>query len=213
MVQRRGRQSAEIAERTRRGILDAAGEQFASAGFKAASLREIAAAAGTTHGLIRHHFGSKEDLWRAVVDDFVNRVAARQQPLQERVEGAGDPVELLKAFATAYMRQAAETPEVARLLLSDCREPGPRLDYLLERTLPLHRSITPLFERVRATGRLGVHDPDSFFLFLVMLGAVPFALPVFANAFSGEDLRSDAGAEAHVQRVLATLFGESPGPG
>lgn len=208
MSKRKGKQSAEVAEQTRRAILEAAGSQFAAAGFGATSLRDIAEAAGTTHGLIRHHFGTKDDLWRAVVDDFIGQMLARHLPLIERLD-ADDPVALLKGLATNYMRVSAQMPEVAKLLVKDCSEPGPRLDYLLTRIQPIHQLINPVFERARATGKLQAHDPDSFFIFLVMLGSMPFAMRDFTNAFSREDVGSEAGIDAHVRRALATLFGET----
>lgn len=208
MIKRKGKQPAEVADETRKTILDAAGQQFATHGFSGTSLRDIAEAAGTTHGLIRHHFGSKDDLWRAVVDDFVGQMLARHLPLIQRLDD-DDPVALLKGLATNYMRLSAEMPEVSKLLVKDCSEPGPRLDHLLSRIRPIHDLITPVFEQARASGRLQAHDPDSFFIFLVMLGSMPFAMANFSNAFSDEDIRSDAGIDAHVERVLSTLFGEA----
>jgi AcrR family transcriptional regulator len=205
---KKGRQSAEVAEETRRRILDVAGRQFAAKGFGSTSLRDIAEAAGTTHGLIRHHFGTKEDLWRLVVDDFLAKMLARHMPLLARTED-DDPVTLLKAFATNYIRLSAEMPEVSQLLVKDCTTPGPRMDYLLSRILPIHQAITPVFERARAAGPLRVHDPDSFFIFLVMLGSMPFAVADFTNAFSREDIRTARGIDAHIERVMATLFGEA----
>ena len=46
-------------------IRDAAIEQFAERGFDRATIREIARAAGVSPGLVRHHFGSKDELRRA----------------------------------------------------------------------------------------------------------------------------------------------------
>lgn len=208
MKRKSGKQSTEIAQQTRRAILEAAGQQFAAKGFAAASLREIATAAGTTHGMIRHHYGAKENLWRAVVSDFVHRVAERHLPFLEQADEA-DAVKLLKTFATNYMRQSAEAPEISKLIMKDCSEPGPHLDFLVERILPVHRSITPIFERVQVAGYLSQHNPESFFIFLMMLGSFPFTLASFTNKFYHEDIRTEAGVTAHIERVLATLFEDS----
>ncbi len=205
---KRGKRSAEAADETRREILAAAGRTFAAEGFGAASLRDIADSAGTTHGMIRHHFGTKDEVWKAVVDSFIAQVAARQLPLFDQVDD-DDPVDLLKAFTTQFMRQTAEMPEVAKLMLKDGSEPGPHLDYLVARILPVHELITPVFERVQKAGHLKQHDPESFFIFLVMLGSVPFALAPFTNAFYADDIASDAGIDAHIDRVLSTLFPET----
>ncbi len=51
-------------------IRDAAVSLFAERGIKGTSVREIAAEAGVSLGLVRHHFGSKEDL-RAACDAYV----------------------------------------------------------------------------------------------------------------------------------------------
>ena len=143
-----------------------------------------------------------------MVDDFVGQMLARHLPLIQRLRD-DDPVALLKGLTTNYIRLSAEMPEVSKLLVKDCSEPGPRLDHLLSRIRPIHDLITPVFEEARATGRLRAHDPDSFFIFLVMLGSMPVALADFFNAFSGEDIRSDRGIDEHVRRALSTLFGET----
>lgn len=53
---------------TRDTLIDAAADLFARRGFHAASLDDIAAAAGFTKGAIYSNFGSKEDLLLAVVE-------------------------------------------------------------------------------------------------------------------------------------------------
>lgn len=55
-------------EHTRTLLLDAAEEVFAEKGFTAATLDDIASAAGYTKGAIYKHFATKEDLFLAVSD-------------------------------------------------------------------------------------------------------------------------------------------------
>ena len=55
-------------EHTRNLLLDAAEEVFARKGFDAAALEDIADAAGYTRGAIYSHFGSKAELFLAVVE-------------------------------------------------------------------------------------------------------------------------------------------------
>jgi len=56
-------------KRTRRSILDAARAVFANKGFNGANVNEIVAEAGTTKPMIYYHFGSKEGLFAAVLED------------------------------------------------------------------------------------------------------------------------------------------------
>jgi AcrR family transcriptional regulator len=60
-------------EHTRSLLLDAANEVFAEKGFMAASLDDIASAAGYTKGAIYKHFATKEDLFLAVSDQYWRR--------------------------------------------------------------------------------------------------------------------------------------------
>jgi len=56
-------------EEARRLILDSARELIARAGPEGLRLQEIAAAAGISHPLILHHFGSREGLVRALTQE------------------------------------------------------------------------------------------------------------------------------------------------
>jgi AcrR family transcriptional regulator len=51
----------------RRRLLDAATAHIAAHGISDLSLRELAAAIGTSHRMLIHHFGSKEGLWVQVI--------------------------------------------------------------------------------------------------------------------------------------------------
>ncbi|MGH6616455.1 TetR/AcrR family transcriptional regulator [Sphingomonas sp.] len=55
-------------DRSRRRILDAAKIRFSHASFEGAGVRDIAADAGVDPALVIRHFGSKEALFRAIVD-------------------------------------------------------------------------------------------------------------------------------------------------
>ena len=56
-------------EETRREILRAAGEAFAACGFVGATTRAVAARAGVNVATLHYHFGSKEGLYRAVLEN------------------------------------------------------------------------------------------------------------------------------------------------
>lgn len=60
---------------TRAGLLDAAAEQFARKGFHAVSAEAVADAADRTTGALYAHFGSKEGLLFALVDDYRDATA------------------------------------------------------------------------------------------------------------------------------------------
>jgi AcrR family transcriptional regulator len=57
----------------RRELLDALIEEFADGGIGDRSLRAVAAAVGTSHRMLLHHFGSREDLLVAIVEQVEQR--------------------------------------------------------------------------------------------------------------------------------------------
>src|SRR5262245_62078955 len=67
----------ERTEGPRQRLLDAAIDHVAAHGIGDLSLRELAAAIGTSHRMLIYHFGSKEGLLVAIVDE----VEARQRQL------------------------------------------------------------------------------------------------------------------------------------
>lgn len=66
----------------RREIIDAATEVFAVEGYRGGSLREVARALDMSPGLITHHFGSKEQLLVAVLEekDLSSKLGVERDP-------------------------------------------------------------------------------------------------------------------------------------
>jgi len=63
-------------EARRRALLDALIEAYAQGGIGGRSLREVAAAVGTSHRMLLHHFGSRDDLLVSIVEEVERRQAA-----------------------------------------------------------------------------------------------------------------------------------------
>jgi AcrR family transcriptional regulator len=59
---------AEQRQRTEARILAAATQIFFDAGYDRATIRAVASAAGVDAGLVMHYFGSKQELYRKVID-------------------------------------------------------------------------------------------------------------------------------------------------
>jgi AcrR family transcriptional regulator len=97
----------------REQLLAAATQAFARNGFAATSLDDIAEAAGISRVLLYRHFDSKTDLYRAVLDRAIARLAA--------AVGTRD---FTAASVDALLAVAAEDPDGFRLLFHHAaREP------------------------------------------------------------------------------------------
>ena len=64
----RPRSREERGDRTAQALLAAGRTAFSVVGYAAASVRDIARAAGVNPALVRYHFGSKEGLYRQVIE-------------------------------------------------------------------------------------------------------------------------------------------------
>lgn len=71
-------------------IRNAALEQFATCGFDRATIRDIARAAGVSPGLVRHHFGSKDEL-RKACDAYTLKALHSYVDKAMTDEGLNDP--------------------------------------------------------------------------------------------------------------------------
>lgn len=104
------------ADRTREAILQAASRLFARQGYEATTMAQIASAAGVARGTPSYFFGSKEGLWKAVLEahsraamEVVPRALAR---LAE-VSGVG---ERIAALVDSCLEFAEENPDFFRLI-------------------------------------------------------------------------------------------------
>ena len=66
-------------DEVRAALLDAAADLFAARGPAAVSVRDVAARAGVNHGLVHRHFGSKEALVTATLEQLAAATAAPAQ--------------------------------------------------------------------------------------------------------------------------------------
>lgn len=101
---------------TRQRLLVAALEAFSTSGYDGASAREIERRAGVERSLIAYHFGSKEKLWEAAVDDIFNQFTDDLLALREALRDVSRH-ERARAMMLAFVRFNAEHPEFFRILI------------------------------------------------------------------------------------------------
>ena len=202
-------------EATRHAILEAARAQFSTRGYDQVGLRDIAADAGATAALVNRYFGTKEQLFRAVLEsgrpEFFGRLLADRAAFGETVarlivygEQAPDPERHDGTAASrvpgnvSFIVHSLASPAVMGMLreLLDA-ELVPRLaDWLGGRDARLRaEAIYACFlgvhalQQVVGTAALGAADPERL---------VSVLAPMLQACVTADDASGTARPEASV---------------
>jgi AcrR family transcriptional regulator len=177
----------------RRELLDALIDEFATGGIGDRSLREVATAVGTSHRMLLHHFGSRDDLLVAIVEE----VERRQMGL------LGDlPTDPAQGFAAMWAD--LRRPELRHLerLFFECYARAAQREKPFDRMLPgaVHGWLSEAeaftddpFDP--ALARLGLAVTRGLLLDLVATNdeaGVDAAATAFANLLGGDGLTAGA---------------------
>lgn len=196
------------AEETRSRILQCAREVFASRGFAASNVREIAQAADTTHSMITYHFGSKEELWRESVRDMFALV---QKQVFDHLETVNhlSPAERLALAIRLYTRYSAQHPEHARITFTETIAGGERLEWMVEEFVKYnHKNSTADLTELMDLGILPRMPLPSLFYSMVGMIQLPFVLATEARLAMGYDFMSEEAIEAHAEAVIKILLSQ-----
>jgi TetR/AcrR family transcriptional regulator len=122
------------AARSREAILDAAERLFAERGYEATSLTDVGAAAGVSRGTPGYFFGSKEQLYRDVLERCLERVRSAVRSGRERAQASLEPPAVVLAGAVGeYFDFISANPDFVRLLEREALDGGKQIA-----TLPPH---------------------------------------------------------------------------
>jgi TetR/AcrR family transcriptional regulator len=206
------------AEASRRLLLRAARAEFAAKGLMGARVDEIARSAGLNKQLVYHYFGSKDELYRAVLEGVYAEIREQERALSLGDLPPEEAMEKLIGFSFDYL---ADHPDFIALL-NDENGQGARH---LGGSRRLHEMHSPLIALIRRTLRNGAErgafrrDMDALQLYISIAGLAYF---YFSNnrtlsAIFGRDLgsaRAIAARRRHViDFVMAALRPTSDGAG
>jgi TetR/AcrR family transcriptional regulator len=161
-------------EGTQRRILDAARREFSDKGIAGARVDAIAARSGTNKRMIYHYFGSKDGLYRAVLQEGLAAPPAGSVDQESRL--------------TRLHHRFATDPDWVRLLMWEALEQGtaPTVENEADRRAGLQRYL----DTVRADQQAGVLrsdlDPAQLALTEIGIAIMPYAFPQLTRMLSGD---------------------------
>ena len=104
-------------DRSRAAILDAAERLFAEQGYEATSLNQVGTAAGVSRGTPGYFFGSKSDLYQAMLDrSFAEVRDAVREGRARALASAQSPDTILAGAVSDYFDFLAARPNFIRLI-------------------------------------------------------------------------------------------------
>jgi AcrR family transcriptional regulator len=191
---------------TTEALLDAALDAFAAKGFEGMSVRELARSLGVSHNLIPQRVGSKDELWRAAVEQGFSRLAA--ELVTALPADAGDDVDRLRAMVVRFVEVNAARPALLRILQREAATAGPRFDHLVEQYVdPVRVFGADLMARLRASGRLRTDSVALMYFFMTHGAGGPVMLPAMAARFGYEvDPEDPRAVRRHAEAAVDLLF-------
>lgn len=178
-----------IRRRNEARILEAAEQVFAEAGFGGATMAAIAERASLPKANIHYYFGTKEQLYRAVLADIL----ALWLGAADDIRPDADPAAALTAYIRAKMRMSRVRPYASKVFANEVLHGAPQIaSYLGDHLRRWVSDKVLVIEGWIAAGRMAAVDARHLFFLIwamtqtyadfdVQIGAV-LDVPRLANA-------------------------------
>ena len=129
-----GKLSRADGDATRRRLLDIAGEEFADQGYSGTTSKAICARAGVPVASVNYHFGSRDDLYAAVLIEAHNQVFSLEA-MQDVITRLATPAERLQAALRLFIEAVSkpERPWSYRVVAREILSPTLSLPVLVEK--------------------------------------------------------------------------------
>ena len=163
---------------TREQLLDAAESLIADQGVDGASVRAITDAAGANLAAISYHFGSKDELVKAVFERRLEPINRERLRLLDEAEGRpeGPTLEdVVRAFVTPPLAilDPDEAPSFGRCMIRALADPGPEMKTLLMKNF---ESVIARFTTAFATVLPDRSHEEIFWRFHFMVGSMAYTV-------------------------------------
>ena len=167
-----GRAPYKKSEGTRRRILDAAAYLFRRKGYAATSLRDIAGRSHMISGSIYYHFGSKEEILDAVLQEGISALHSAVKKAVDALPASSTPRERIEVAVHAHLKALLGQGDYIR---ANATEFERAQKAIRNRNLELRHSYAAywraMFDEARAAGQIR-GDVDLRLLRLFLLGAL-----------------------------------------
>jgi TetR/AcrR family transcriptional regulator len=195
-------------EATRRALLSAAIAEFAEKGLAGARIDEIARRSGVNKQLVYHHFGNKDELYQAALEQVYAEIRERERELKLADLPPLAALEKLVGFSFDYL---TEHPEFVALLNDENRQAARHVERS-DRLTDMHSPLIALLRETLARGaEEGVFrtdlDPLNIYISIAALSYFYFSNGRTLSAIFGADLSTAKSVAARRRHVVAFALG------
>lgn len=198
-------------EGTRRRILLAAAEEFATGGLFGARVDQIARRAETNERMLYYYFGSKEQLFTAVLEYAFSALMEAERAID--LEGVA-PVEAITRLAHFVWDYYRDHPDLLRLLNNENLHEARYLQKstrIREMISPIVKTLDGVLERGQKAGLFRT-DIDSLRFYVTLSGLGYYMVSnrftlaaIFGRDFSAQHERAEM-VKMNTELLLAFLF-------
>ena len=207
---RRGRPSlAEVARRresTQERLLKSAIDAFAKHGFDAVTTSLIAENAGMAQSMVHYHFKSKEQIWKAAIEQLMRELSERFPLAKDELKDL-DTASRLKVLVRRFVKMSARDISLSRIMIHEGTTRGPRLNWIAEKFLK--PGFQPLDETVEEGVDAGLLKNLPIYTVthtIISAAAMTYCLAPVVDATHGVDLAKSASMDEMADTVLTILF-------
>ncbi len=187
---------------SRAAILDAAEVLFAHKGYRATSLSEVGRRAGVSRGTPGYFYGSKEQLYRAVLDRALTAARNVLTQAQERAAAGGaGPEGLLREGIGGYLDFLVSRPTFVRLIEWETLGGGRLLGDVPAHIMGLQEALA-VAQTELARGAFRPVDPTHLLISIMGLCWFPLAHADTLVRTLGLDPQDPAFIEARKRHVI-----------
>jgi len=191
---------------TRDLIMNTAISYFAEHGFSGTSLRDIGEEAGINFQSIRYHFGSKEELWEAVVATLSQRAVDAGKHHEQAIVAL--PLrDQLKAQIRALVAYTVENPELWIILTREAMKNSERYRQIYPKYVERLYQLTEKFlSRLQKGGVINSEIPVKD-LVMIFLGGLNYRIftPADSEFYLGKSLTTDDVIKKHSEALFLIL--------
>lgn len=196
------------ADRSQQAILDAAAAEFAQHGLAGARVDRIAELAGLNKRLIYYYFGSKDDLFLAVLEAAYARIRAAEQALHLEDMPPAQALKRLTEFTWDYY---IAHPEFLTFLNSENLHQGRHLAQSRKAQAvnsPLVETLGAILERGRQDGSFrGGIDPVQLYMSIAGMAYFYLSNRFTLSAIFGRDLMTPKARHERLQHISDVVLG------